>query len=702
MITGRPGTGKTILIHDLLRSIKPNQALVANLVTTQMTADNLIRLVAYSYHLNPEGADKVDVLIRLVHFLKMQHQRGRRSLLIVDEAQGMAEGALEELRLLTNIVSGSQQLLQIFLVGQEQLRDMVYAPSMEQLHQRMIAATHLEPLDCQETEDYIKHRLRIVAWTGNPLISKEAYTMIQKHSQGIPRQINQICSRLFLYGSIEEKHRLGLADLKVVIDELRKELLMPGLSAEAVSDVVWPADLHQESYEEEPRPTAIPVVPEGAPQATTTIPTTTQASQESAPPLPGATTGMPASSPPLPENQLAAEESPAISSNYPDCEQQAVMTSGETVTGTESGNGIRKERKLSVAGPDWAPEVITDPGTYTNQKASKEAARQAKEPASVTVLKASATQEHLNQPTSPARRLSSDASTEHAAAREPQRPATSGVAARQQPAENISAVELTDRVPDQAIPGKTRKRNSWRLLLVTGLLTILSLVVMFNKNPEIPRLAGQKLMALIHSDIQKSNSAVTEGFSPGIMEPAEKTGKESVLLEPPAVNPKPKPEPKPAEIDTAVQKPDRILSQTSIVQLEEKLQQRGLLVERMDDDVLKVNLSSDGMFAFDSAQIKNGARPALVNLADVLREQDDLTIQVVGHTDSSGAAEYNLQLSKRRAKAVADYLISQGLSDASIQSEGRGDRDTRLDDTTSDNPGLKRRVEIYIRHARTP
>ena len=210
-------------------------------------------------------------------------------------------------------------------------------------------------------------------------------------------------------------------------------------------------------------------------------------------------------------------------------------------------------------------------------------------------------------------------------------------------------------------------------------------------------------MALIHSDIQKSISAVTEGSSPDIMEPAEKTGKESVLLEPPAVNPKPKkPEPEPAEIETAAQQPDRILSQTSIVQLEEKLQQSGLLVERMDDDVLKVNLSSDGMFAFDSAQIKNGARPALVKLADVLRKQDELTIQVVGHTDSSGAAEYNLQLSERRAKAVADYLISQGLSDARIQSEGRGDRDTRLDDTTSDNPGLKRRVEIYIRQARTP
>jgi outer membrane protein OmpA-like peptidoglycan-associated protein len=120
----------------------------------------------------------------------------------------------------------------------------------------------------------------------------------------------------------------------------------------------------------------------------------------------------------------------------------------------------------------------------------------------------------------------------------------------------------------------------------------------------------------------------------------------------------------------------------------------------MNDDILKVNLSSDGVFDFDSAQIKDGARPALKKLANALRKRDKLAIQVVGHTDSSGAAEYNLYLSQLRAKAVADSLISQGLSNASIQSEGRGDRDTRLDQATSNN--LKRRVEIYIRQARTP
>jgi putative secretion ATPase (PEP-CTERM system associated) len=227
MITGRPGTGKTTLINDLIQTLKPDQAVVAKIVSTQLTADDLLNLVAYSFNLNPEGCGKAKVLIQVERFLKQQYQIGRRPLLIVDEAQDMGDVALEELRLLTNIQLGTRQLLQVFLVGQEQLRDTVNTPSLEQLHQRLIAATLLEPLDTDDTKTYIKHRLRCVNWKGDPLISTQTYAMIRRYSQGIPRRINQICSRLFLYGCIEEKHRLGLADLKIVVEELQHELLLP-------------------------------------------------------------------------------------------------------------------------------------------------------------------------------------------------------------------------------------------------------------------------------------------------------------------------------------------------------------------------------------------------------------------------------------------------------------------------------------------
>jgi len=252
MITGRPGTGKTTVIQHLLRILKPGQVVVAKLVTSQLAADDLLRLVSYSFNLNPEGSDKAKLLFQLERFLRQQYRQGRRALLIVDEAQDMAENALEELRLLTNIQAGTQQLLQIFLVGQEKLRHVVIAPALEQLQQRMIAATHLEPLDATETRDYIKYRLHRVDWSGDPLISNEAYTMIHQFSRGIPRQINQICNRLLLHGSIEKKHRLGLADVRIVVEELQHELLLPANKEEFDKTLTSPTELPTETYEEEP------------------------------------------------------------------------------------------------------------------------------------------------------------------------------------------------------------------------------------------------------------------------------------------------------------------------------------------------------------------------------------------------------------------------------------------------------------------
>ena len=278
MITGQPGTGKTTLINDLIRILKPGQTVVAKLVSTQLTADDLLDLVAYSFNLDHEGCSKAKVLVQLERFLLQQYQHGRRSLLIVDEAQDMGEDALEELRLLSNLQYKNHQLLQMFLVGQEQLRDTVITPSLEQLNQRLIAATLLEPLDAENTEAYIKHRLRRAGWKGDPLISMETYAMIQQYSHGIPRRINQICSRLFLHGSIEEKHRLGTADLRIVVEELQQELLMPMYKEGITEAVSWPAEQFEETYKEEPKKN--PPVPTSVLPSTETLPRTAKASQK--------------------------------------------------------------------------------------------------------------------------------------------------------------------------------------------------------------------------------------------------------------------------------------------------------------------------------------------------------------------------------------------------------------------------------------
>jgi outer membrane protein OmpA-like peptidoglycan-associated protein len=142
---------------------------------------------------------------------------------------------------------------------------------------------------------------------------------------------------------------------------------------------------------------------------------------------------------------------------------------------------------------------------------------------------------------------------------------------------------------------------------------------------------------------------------------------------------------------------ETMMSDPELVELQQALGHSGLLVERINDTTLKVNLSTDSVFDFGRAEIKPDAAPALQKLADVMSHHDRTIVQVVGHTDSSGSAENNLLLSEFRAKVVAEYLIGLGLPEERTRSEGRGDRDTRLEEATRELPELKRRVEIYLR-----
>ena len=225
MVTGRPGTGKSTLVNDLVDSLSSSGAKVAKLVSTQLEASDLLRMVAHSFGLETETLDKATILQRLDKLLMSYHSDGRRALLIIDEAQDLSVSALEELRLLTNLQLNSQPLLQIFLLGQEELRALVQGPGMEQVQQRLVAACHLEQLKEDETKAYIIHRLEQVGWQGEPAISNAIYPAIFRFSAGIPRRINQICSRLFLHGSVEGSYKLGIEDARTVMAELQQEQL---------------------------------------------------------------------------------------------------------------------------------------------------------------------------------------------------------------------------------------------------------------------------------------------------------------------------------------------------------------------------------------------------------------------------------------------------------------------------------------------
>jgi type II secretory pathway predicted ATPase ExeA len=227
MITGQPGTGKSTLIDDLTADLQDGGNFVASLTCTQIEADDLLRLVVLAFELEGKSSNKANLLHDLERFLHGLRRDGRRALLIIDEAQDLPASALEELRLLTNLQKDNIPLLQIFLVGQEELRQTVLSAGLRQLHQRIVAACHMEPLTPETTEAYVKHRLTQAGWEGDPKIDDVVYGYIHKFSTGIPRLINLICGRLLLHGMVEDLHEIVEIDIKDVIEALVDEQLLP-------------------------------------------------------------------------------------------------------------------------------------------------------------------------------------------------------------------------------------------------------------------------------------------------------------------------------------------------------------------------------------------------------------------------------------------------------------------------------------------
>lgn len=225
MVTGSPGTGKTTLIGDLVESLADENVQVANLVSTQLAADDLLRMVAFAFGVDAQQMDKSTILQQLTNRFLALHRESGRALLIVDEAQDLNRTAMEELRLLTNLQQDGKPLLQIFLLGQPELRDLVHSQGLDQVHQRIIAASHLEPLKEDQTRAYVEHRLRVVGWHNDPAISAAVFPIIHLFSEGVPRRINLICSRLFLHCCVEQRHRITVADARTVVEELQEEQL---------------------------------------------------------------------------------------------------------------------------------------------------------------------------------------------------------------------------------------------------------------------------------------------------------------------------------------------------------------------------------------------------------------------------------------------------------------------------------------------
>ena len=223
LITGEIGSGKTTLIQELLRRIS-EQVTIGLVSNAQGSRGEILRWVLNALGLPaPAGtgqASYVEMFQLLQEFLVDEYAQGRRVALIFDEAQNLSPEGLEELRMLTNINSGKDELVQLILVGQPELRGMVLAPSMRQLAQRVAASFHLERMGAEMVEAYVAHRLRRAGGTGEEF-TPEACAEVFAATRGVPRLINQLCDFAMLYAWSAEARR--------VTDEVVRDVLADGV-----------------------------------------------------------------------------------------------------------------------------------------------------------------------------------------------------------------------------------------------------------------------------------------------------------------------------------------------------------------------------------------------------------------------------------------------------------------------------------------
>ena len=218
LVTGEVGAGKTTLLHHLLRSVGEDVrvGLIAN---AQGARSELLHWVlqALGQAVSP-GVSYVDLFGQFQAFLISEYALGNRVLLVFDEAQNLSRESLEELRIFTNINTGKDELLQLVLVGQPELREMVRRPDLTQFAQRVAASFHLTAMDAQTVRSYISHRLQ-VAGAETEIFSPAAKLLVYEATRGVPRLVNQLCDLAMVYAFTKEQHKVPRLTVQQVLDD---------------------------------------------------------------------------------------------------------------------------------------------------------------------------------------------------------------------------------------------------------------------------------------------------------------------------------------------------------------------------------------------------------------------------------------------------------------------------------------------------
>ena len=220
VISGEIGSGKTTLLRKLLDNMD-TQFTTGMLTNTHSDFGSLLKWVSMTFGLEYKDKDAVELYENFVNFTIKQYSQGKRTVLIIDEAQNLSYKALEEIRMLSNINSGKDQVLQLILVGQPELRKTFAIAQLEQLNQRVTASYHLSELSQHDSVSYIKHRLK-TAGGDTKLFSDSACKAVWYYSLGVPRIINTLCDTALVYAFAEQKNKVDIRLINEIIDDRKQ------------------------------------------------------------------------------------------------------------------------------------------------------------------------------------------------------------------------------------------------------------------------------------------------------------------------------------------------------------------------------------------------------------------------------------------------------------------------------------------------
>jgi general secretion pathway protein A len=205
LLTGEVGTGKTTLINKLMEWLRLQQVATAFIFNSRMNVPQFLDYMMTDFGIPCDSKTKSQVLLRLYNWLLDRYRAGETAVLIVDEAQNLSDEVLEEIRMMTNLETFTEKLLQIVLVGQPELEQRLKQPGLRQLRQRLTLRAKTHPLSLEETKAYVAQRLRIAGSNGQPLFDPEALLAIHGYSLGIPRVVNLICEHCLVSAFVDQQ-----------------------------------------------------------------------------------------------------------------------------------------------------------------------------------------------------------------------------------------------------------------------------------------------------------------------------------------------------------------------------------------------------------------------------------------------------------------------------------------------------------------